>query len=222
MFDKKRKLVEKVFEKAKNELPKSSKTAIAFYLSALFEEEYGFSKDERTFVRFYKKLVEEELDYNIDLITLDHMSLYLGYKDFNEFSKNYRYEPITYDYGSLKVSISEEDILGSNNLSRIVVNITNTPIFTVPEFLTKNKNSFSFFSILIFLGIFISPINFFSKKAQNRLLEQTKDFYIDNDSNKVYSSNGIINSINHNRPIHKTLKCIYWNIDHYEAIYVIK
>ncbi|WP_313386012.1 hypothetical protein [Chishuiella sp.] len=221
MFDKKRKLVEKVFEKAKNELPKSSKTAIAFYLSALFEEEYGFSKDERTFVRFYKKLVEEELDYNIDLITLDHMSLYLGYENFNEFSKNYRNESITYDYGTLKVSISESSE-GEDILSRVVVNITNAPIFTIPEFITKHKNSFGFFSVLIFLGILISPYNFFNKNNQNRIVEVREEIYLDSILNNNTPSNLIINLIKENKPINKRLKCIYWNIDHYEAVYVIK
>ncbi|WP_313375164.1 hypothetical protein [Chishuiella sp.] len=214
MFDKKRKLVEKVFEKAKNELPKSSKTAIAFYLSALFEEEYGFSKDERTFVRFYKKLVEEKIEYNIDGITLDHMSLYLGYENFNDFCSNYKQDSIHHDFGSLKVSISESYETVDHS-SKIVVNITNAPIFTIPEFITKHKNSFGFFSVLIFLGLLISPYSFFTKNK----LDVENNLRIENND---ASLNAIINSIKNNKPINKKLKCIYWHIDHYEAIYVIK
>lgn len=84
---KKRLLLRMVFDKARAELPEGSITSLAAFLNACFEEKFGYAKNERTFVRYYKSLVLDGRDYVIDGITLDQMSQYIGYKDFFHFAK---------------------------------------------------------------------------------------------------------------------------------------
>jgi len=231
MIDKKKKLVEVVFEKAKNELPNSSKTSIAFYLSTLFEEEYGFSKDGRTFVRYYKKLVEDNLDYMIDDITLDNMSLYSGYKNFNDFCNNYRKEPFVKKFGPINVTISESDEQNDNlsdQSSKLVVNITNSPVFNIPEFISKNKNSFGLMGILVAGGIFVSQKDNLPKEKQQVINQQSieetskpKQTTAVPKSNSVVTViekqvNHIVQNVNQKKVSEK--ECMYWKLDHYVAV----
>lgn len=235
MFYKKKKLVEVVFEKAKNELPNSSKTSIAFYLSTLFEEEYGYSKDGRTFVRYYKKLVEDNLDYTIDDITLDNMSSYIGYKNFSDFCSNFKQEPFVKNFGSIKVAISESDDQNDNlsdQLSKIIVNITNAPVFTIPEFITKNKNNFGLMGILVAGGIFVSQKKEVTNNKQSIIDTQKSNNKVENkkDSAKKVSPSTRteitkeVSNIVHKKEIltdkkSKEKQCMYWKSDHYIAIF---
>ncbi len=59
MYEKKRFLMRTVFETARNELPNASDNSISIYLSSLFEERYGFLRDERSYVRYYKSMVKK-------------------------------------------------------------------------------------------------------------------------------------------------------------------
>lgn len=94
---KKRALLTMVFNRARKELPQGSITTLASYLSAHFEEKFGYAKNERTFARYYKSLVVDHEDYAIDEITLDQLSAYLGFKNFAEFSRK-----ATEEEGNLK------------------------------------------------------------------------------------------------------------------------
>ncbi len=236
MLDKKKKLIELVFEKAKKELPNGSKTSLASYLSIFFEERFGFSKDERTFVRMYKKLVEDHLDYKIDAITLDQMSCYLGFEDFKDFCNNYRNEPISQNYGPLKISISESDEHSdgfSDKLSKIIVNITNAPVFTIPEFITKHKNSLGIIGILLIGGLLANQQNLFVKNKNDDQIPIKKDNSVyqpqhiisimPQTSQEVLShedkSNGLNNSKNNRVQQIRIQECMYWNNDYYEPVY---
>lgn len=232
MFYKKKKLVEVVFEKAKNELPNSSKTSIAFYLSTLFEEEYGFSKDGRTFVRYYKNLVEDNFDYMIDDITLDNMSSYAGYENFNDFAKNFKDEPFIKQFGSINVAISEADDQNEGSTdqsSKVFVNITNAPVFTVPEFISKNKNSLGLFGVLIAGGILINQNDNNSTKENQPIVNQQPIEKVSKPKQTVSTNLSptvtvIEKKVNHyiqkENNTAKTPKkeCMYWQLDHYIAV----
>jgi len=231
MYSKKKKLIELAFEKAKKELPNGSKTSVASYLSAFFEEKFGFSKDERTFVRFYKALVEENSDYKIDAITLDHLSIYTGYKNFSDFCENIKNEPVIQNFGPVKISISENEEHSHNlsdSLSKIVVNITNAPVFNIPEFISKYKNSLGILGILILGGFFANNQGYFIQKTGNGKIVRNEDTIITNQQSLISSlppapniitgkknndqKNNIIQEI-------KTKQCMYWDTDHYEAVF---
>ncbi|SDE83287.1 hypothetical protein [Epilithonimonas hungarica] len=142
MYEKKKILVKTVFDETKKMLPRGSKSSVAAYLSLEFEKRFGFSKDERTFVRFYTSLVEKGKDYDIDDVTLDWFSESLGYKDYKTFCSTHNFSKVNDDSSITNVNVTFDDEARSlvEKLSQIVVNITTTPVFKLPEFLTKQSN----------------------------------------------------------------------------------
>lgn len=140
MYDKKKTLVKTAFEQAKDELSKNGKSPRAAYINSLFEEKFGFAKNERTFVRYYTNLVEKNIDQDIDGITLNQLSKYVGYKDYGDFCKNSTFTKSTGDSTTVKVSINDDEESISEKISKIFITVTNNPSFTIPEFLTKQSN----------------------------------------------------------------------------------
>lgn len=154
MLFQKKKLIKLVFDKAKTEFPKGTKSSISAYLNSLFEEQHGFSKGEKSFVRYYNSLVESNTDYNIDDITLDQLSNYIGYESYNDFCDKENFEEEDIGRKTVHVEINHENESQSftEKASKVVINITNSPVFTIPEFVTKNKNSFGI------IGIILEPV----------------------------------------------------------------
>lgn len=136
MFEKKKLLIKMVFEKAEKELGKTSKNSVSEYLNTLFDEKFGSSKHERTFSRYYKSLVTENTDYGIDPITLDHLSWFLNFKHFSDFCKNYN---IVKEKGDTRIEFKIDDDENSlaERISKIIINITNTPVYNIPQ-IAKN------------------------------------------------------------------------------------
>lgn len=232
VLSKKKLLVEKVFETAKKELPNGSKSSIASYLSILFEEKFGITKDERTFVRFYKTLVEENKDYKIDPITLDHMSSYIGYENFNDFCTYYKNDPITQEFGSVKVSISDgnDPDNPSDTLSKVVVNITNAPVFKLPEFISNHKNSLGILGLMVLSGIFVHKQGYFSdleskiENSQEKVASANQPQHVVSPPSRIiqvagtskeehiYTKQTIVQEV-------RNRECMYWSNDHYESVF---
>jgi len=139
-MNKKKILLKTVFDNTKKILPRGSKSSVASYLSSEFEQKFKYSKDERTFVRFYTALVENNSDYDIDDVTLDWFSEYIGYKDYNDFCKNATFTKTTGDSTTVKVSINDDEESIAEKFSKIFITVTNNPIFNLPEFFTKQSN----------------------------------------------------------------------------------
>lgn len=143
MYSKKKLLVETVFETAKKELPRASINSLSNYLSTLFEDRFGFSRDERSFTRYYKSLIQDEQDYNIDDLTLLYLSKYIGYKDFEDFCDKVNIEG---GDGSTTFKLGFSDMLSKQSPQ---VNITVNPIFKIPEFMKKNGMGIMEIALLI-------------------------------------------------------------------------
>jgi len=156
MYEKKRFLIKTVFETAKNNLPRGSKSSISSYLSSLFEERYGFEREERSYVRYYKTLVQENTDYNIDDLALDYLSQYIGYDNFGDFCDRV-------DLGnddSKTFSLSFKEI--SEKLQQIIITVS--PTVLLPDFIKKNGLGIvemTFVLLLVSGGVVFSS----SKKA---------------------------------------------------------
>lgn len=177
MFVKKKLLVKTVFDKAKKELKKNSKNSISEYLNSLFDEKFGYSKHERTFARYYKNLVQDGIDYGIDPITLDNLSWYIGYKDYEDFCDNYKIEK---DKGETKIELKidqDEDSL-SEKLSKIIINITNTPVFNVPQ-LAKNGMGIGAMIFTLMFGLAYGNGSLF---GENKYMYWNGEKYIGTDS----------------------------------------
>lgn len=130
MYEKKKFLIKTVFETAKNELPSGNKSSISSYLSSLFEERYGFEREERSYVRYYKSLVEENKDYNIDDLALDYLSKYIGYENFEDFCNKVNIE----NDDSKIFSLSFNDL--TEKIHQIIITVS--PTVLIPEFMKKN------------------------------------------------------------------------------------
>lgn len=153
MFEKRKLLIKTAYEKAKNELKKEkdSVSTILSFLSSELEQQFGFSKDERSFVRYYDRLIKKNKDYDIDEITLDQLSWYIGYENFHDFCDNFRIEK---DKGDTKIQLkidNDEDSI-SEKLSKIIINITNTPIFNIPQ-MAKNGMGIGAMIIVLIMGL---------------------------------------------------------------------
>jgi len=191
MYDKKKILVKTAFEKAKDELSKNGKSPRAAYINSLFEEKFGFAKNERTFVRYYTNLVEKNIDQDIDGITLNQLSKYVGYKDYDDFCKNSTFTKSTSDSTTVKVSINDDEESISEKISKIFITVTNNPSFTIPEFLTKQSNLGIIGVILC--GSFVVGSKMY--KAEEAAPEKNAN------GNRVV---GLLN-------IPKAKQCMYWN-----------
>lgn len=191
-MNKKKILIKTVFDNTKKILPRGSKSSVAAYLSSEFEQKFGFSKDERTFVRYYTALVENDSDYDIDDVTLDWFSEYIGYKDYKSFCKTNSYSKINEDSSFTNVNVTFDDEAKSltDKLSQIVVNITTKPFFNFPEFLNKQSNLGIIGVILC--GSFVVGSKMY--KAEEAVPEKNVN------ENKV----GLLD-------IPKAKQCMYWN-----------
>lgn len=118
----KRKLLEEVFQKASNETTETSFSGILKSLERDLLDDFKINLSYRSFETYYKTIVENDGDYNIKAAILDDLSIYLGYENFRNFCMDWK----TIEY------------VVTQTLSKIVINITNKPIFTMPDFVKKN------------------------------------------------------------------------------------
>lgn len=132
MFSKKKLLLETVFETARKELPKASVNSISIYLNNLFDDKYGYSRDTRSFARYYKSLIQDGVDYNIDDLTLMYLSRYIGYKDFEDFCSKVEVEG---GDGSTVLKLAFGEVL-SEKIHQIFITVN--PVFKMPDFVKKN------------------------------------------------------------------------------------
>jgi len=147
----KRKLLEQVLEKASSETTETSPSGILKSLERALLDDFKISLSYRTFETYYKAIVENDGDYNIRPAILDDLSVYLGYDSFRDFC---------FDWKTIEYTITQ-------TLSKIVINITNKPIFTMPNFVKNSLGiaEFSFVLLLLMGGVAFSA----DKKNDNKL-----------------------------------------------------
>ncbi|WP_336664625.1 hypothetical protein [Elizabethkingia meningoseptica] len=138
VYQRKRILVRNVFEKAREEYGEGSINALAEYLSNEIEKRFGFVRNVRAFTRYHAKYIEGK-KLNFDEATQNILSKYLGYKDFNDFCQNISIEKEHGDT-NVTISINEDEESLSEKLSKIIINITNAPVFNLSEFFQKKSN----------------------------------------------------------------------------------
>lgn len=219
-MEKRKILIKKAFEKAKSELPKGSKNSIAIYLSLHFNERFGFSKDERTYVRYYTRLVEENSDYEIDDISLDQFSIYLGYENYTDFCEKEAFNLHSKNDGQNEDGFLEE-ILDT------LVTIKNNFSFLLSHFAVK-QNGWGVVGIMALGGLFLgNNLHFFQKNntAQNipdstiYSLLQTKEASQYQDQTPkivlITQPGQELRRVETNRK----KECMYWKNDHYEPIF---
>lgn len=189
-YQRKRILVQKVFEKAKKEYGDASINSLAEYLSNEIEKRHGFIRSVRAYTRYYSTLIEDNKNYNFDGATLNILSKYLDYQNFDDFCKNISIEKEKGDT-TVKISINEDEESLSARLSNIFVTITNAPVFNLSEFLQNNKANMGIIGVIL-AGSLIGG-NIYNKDKPDSGITTTTGFLL------------------------KEKKCMYWNDSTYTA-----
>lgn len=156
----KRKLLEEVLEKASSETTETSSSGILKSLERTLLDDFRISLSYKTLETYYKTILENDSDYNIKPAILDDLSVYLGYDSFRDFC---------FDWKTIEYTITQ-------TLSKIVINITNKPIFTMPNFV---KNGFGIVEFSVLLLFLIGSIGFSKKKDEkNNLINNPIGFLL--------------------------------------------
>lgn len=189
-MSKRKLLINKVFEKAKEDSGKISKNGLASFLWVYFEEHLNFTISERTFVRYYEDYVLGNYERDIEPEKLDKLSQYLDYKDFTDFSRTFIKKDDEANKTTVKISVDNDEESLSEKLSNIIINITNEQNFKMPDFMKKNGMGIMEIAFLICL---MTGSVFFSKKPEGKALGFT----------------GILQSGVH---------CMYWDKSEYKPV----
>lgn len=137
-MSKRKLLINEVFEQAKRESERTSKSGLAMYLKVHLETLKLFL-DEKTFVRYYDAFVlEKGKEMSPDIDILNKLSLYIGYKDFADFSRTFIKKDEEANKTTVKISVDEDEESLTEKLSKIIINITNEQHFKMPDLMKKN------------------------------------------------------------------------------------
>lgn len=195
-MSKKKLLIHEVFEKGKRESEKETKSAIAAYLWAYFDEKFSPSISDKTFIRYYDAFIRDDKEINIDTDTLNKLSQYLGYNNFADFSRTFAKQDEKTNSTTVKISVDEDEESISERFSKLIINITNEQHFKMPEFI--KQNGLGVLEIALLVCIVTGNVVFSNNK-------KTKDVFS--------SSLGFISNI---KPAIEK-KYMYWNGERYIA-----
>ena len=222
-FLQKRELVFQVYEKAKKFTTESSFSGISKNLELVLLEDFGIPLSYKTFETYYKILVENNEDYKIKTTILNDLSTYLGYADFKDFTGQ---NPIK--NSKIKISIDgKESVKETKSFSDIIINITNSPVFTLPEFITKHNNSFGLIGIFLVSGFILKKGDFFSGEKEEKRIQEIDSVIVqkNNLSKLEPTSAQFVNvpkqilAIPEEKNLERKKECMYWNGEIYVEVF---
>ncbi|WP_343680964.1 hypothetical protein [Chryseobacterium arthrosphaerae] len=133
----KKKLLEEVYSKAKNDGSETSKSGVFKYLQVVLLEKYKINLSYRTMLGYYERIVEDNRDKTIKPSTLNLFSKYLDCEDFKEFKEKRGMNVTNTDGTTVEVKVGHHDRFFTDTISNIIIEIKNAPIFNIPP-LAKN------------------------------------------------------------------------------------
>lgn len=222
-FLQKRELVFQVYEKAKKSTTESSFSGISKNLELVLLEDFGIPLSYKTFETYYKILVENNEDYKIKTTILNDLSTYLGYADFKDFTGQ---NPIK--NSKIKISIDgKESVKETKSFSDIIINITNSPVFTLPEFITKHSNSFVLIGIFLVSGFILKKGDFFSGEKEEKRIQEIDSVIVQkNNLSKLEPTPAqFVNvpkqilAIPEEKNLERKKECMYWNGEIYVEVF---
>lgn len=169
---KKKLLINEVFEQARRESGKESKSGQALYLCVYLEENLKFVIADKTLVRYYDAFLRDDKDLNVDSQILDKLSEYIGYKNFMEFSRTFIKKGEEVSKTIVKIDFEDNSETLSEKCSNVIVNITNNnsndsgQAFKIPDGIKQNGlGIMGFFLVTLLLT---SNIVFSNNKSTNK------------------------------------------------------
>lgn len=222
----KRLLLERIFEKASAETTEKSFSGIAKYIERTLWDDYKVQLSHKTFETYYKTIVEKKENYNIKSIILDELSKFLSYNSFKEFCSSLPEEVLSKNSEIMIEINGHPKTFISDKFSSVIVNITNSPVFTIPEFISKHSNSFGLIGILLITGFLFKKNDFFAGfKEKER--DKKIDTILIRDNPEVSSQpihivsipeKGIVKN-DDEKIIPRKKECMYWNGEFYEEVF---
>lgn len=220
-FLQKRELVSQVYEKARKSTTESSLSGILKNLEIVLLEDFGILLSYKTFETYYKNLVENNKDYKIKTAILNDLSRYLEYIDFIDFT-----EKNIINSSKIKINIDgKETVKEVKNFSDIIINITNSPIFNFPDFITKNSN-FGLIGIFLISGLVFNKRDFFSVKNEEKRIQEIAPSVIIEKENqlkpelvKFVNVPSQISVVPEGGNLERKKECMYWNGEHYVEVF---
>lgn len=165
-MSKRKLLINEVFEKAKRESGRTSKSSLALYLKVNLEA-FKLFLDEKTFIRYYDAYVLGNTKEMVpDQNTLDKLSEYLDYRNFADFSRTFIKTDKEANKTTVKISVDKDEESLTEKLSNIIINITNEQNFKMPEFM--KKNGMGIMEVVLLVGLTTGSIAF-SKKPNTEI-----------------------------------------------------
>ena len=216
-------MVFQVYEKAKKSTTESSFSGISKNLELVLLEDFGIPLSYKTFETYYKILVENNEDYKIKTTILNDLSTYLGYADFKDFTGQ---NPIK--NSKIKISIDgKESVKETKSFSDIIINITNSPVFTLPEFITKHSNSFVLIGIFLVSGFILKKGDFFSVEKEEKRIQEIDSVIVQkNNLSKLEPTPAqFVNvpkqilAIPEEKNLERKKECMYWNGEIYVEVF---
>ena len=195
-MSKKKLLIHEVFNKAREDFPnKNSKSGLSSELSELFESEMNFFIHEKTFIRYYDAYIGNGKEMDIkDIVILDKLSQYVGFKTFVDFSKNFVRKEEPGKSTTLKINVDDHELVSDkvgNN-----VEITIIQHFKMPEFI--KQNGLGIMEITFLICLVTGNVLFSNNKKVNH---------------NQYSALSFMSEVNP----HIEKKYMYWNGERYIA-----
>lgn len=226
----KKKLISDVYEKAKKETTETSFSGVLKDLENSLKDDYHIQLSYKTFETYYRFLVENEKDYNIKSLILDDLSVYLGEKNFKSFCEKAN---IGDRFSSIKVKVNgEEEVHHTSRISDVIINITNSPVFNIPEFVSKHSQSFGLVGILLVMGFIFQKSDFLKNDKPDEIITKNETLIIPTSSELIpeESSNQIRSIVYVPQQPAKSHQvkekvqtrkqdCMYWNDEKYIPIY---
>jgi hypothetical protein len=201
-MSKRKLLINEVFEQAKKECGKTSKSGLALYLKVHLET-FKIFFDEKTFSRYYDAFVLGiKNEINLDTDILNKLSEYVGYENFTEFSNTFVKKDEDANLTEVKISIDGNEHANSQKSPEVNINITNINKsgYPVKDFLTKNGIGIlemTFVLLLVTGGVVFSNKSVDKNRDENRLgimsfMSPSKNYmywdgkeFIETDSNNI-------------------------------------
>lgn len=161
-----KKLLEDVYLKSKNRDGGNSHSRIFKDVSIDLLNTHRINLSYRTMLDYYKSLVLEEIKYKpIKKISLDNMSLYLEFKNFNEYKDRNGFFREQSSNNDISVKIGNGIDSFAESVNSIIIKIIHTPIFKFSDIVNKNNAmGAGFFGLFLAVGSFAHFNGYFQKK----------------------------------------------------------
>ena len=219
IYQARRLLIEKVFEKGKNTLNTEAKNNIAEHFELELDVNYNYAVSAKTLVRCYDNLhLGKKINYRFkDNLAWDFLSKLIGYKNFDDF----------YEKEFKQTLISENGTTVLEEILHNLVIIKDSISLVVHNFSLK-KSGFGIVGLVFVLGLVLNKFNFFKCNEMANISNQSDTgFLVKKNKNSpivipqqiVYIPQEIKEISKNNISTEAKKQCMYWNGEFYVEIF---